>query len=85
MFLKTEEKQFRAQKQAGVGVIKKTAVGLAIAAASSATQAAGPDLTTITGAVDFSTTTAAILAVSALLMVPLVVKKAVKLVMGAIK
>lgn len=57
---------------------------VATLAAAGAANAAGPDLSAITGAVDLSTVGAAILAVGALLVVPIVVKKGVRFVLGMI-
>lgn len=47
--------------------------------------AAGPDMTALTGAVDFGTITAAILAVAALVVVPYLAFKGAKIVIRAIK
>jgi hypothetical protein len=63
---------------------KKYALGLAITAGSVSTFAAPPDYTALTGSIDFSTTTAAILAVAALLGVVLVSKKGAKMILGFI-
>jgi len=63
---------------------KKYALGLAIAAGSASTFAVGPDYTALTAGIDFGTTTAAILAVAALLAVVLVSKKGAKMILGFI-
>lgn len=47
--------------------------------------AVGPDFSSLTGAVDFSTVGTAILAIAALLAVPLVIRKGAKMVLAAIK
>ena len=47
--------------------------------------AVGPDFSTLTGAVDFSTVGAAVLAIAALLAVPLVIRKGARMVLSAIK
>jgi len=47
--------------------------------------AVGPDFTTLTGSVDFSTVGPAILAIAALLAVPLVIRKGAKMVLSAIR
>jgi hypothetical protein len=47
--------------------------------------AAGPDLTALTTAVDFGTVTTAILAVGALIVVPYLAFKGVKIVVRAVK
>lgn len=47
--------------------------------------AAAPDFTALTGAVDFSTVGTAVLAIAALLAVPLVIRKGAKMVLSAIK
>ena len=63
----------------------KFVVGASSAVASVGAFAAAPDFTTLTGAVDFSTVGAAILAIAALLAVPLVIRKGSRMVLGAIK
>lgn len=85
MFLNTEEKQYNAQNQQRVGIIEKTAVGLGLGAASAVTFALPPDFSSLTTAVDFSTVGTAVLAIAALLAVPLVIRKGAKLVLAAIK
>ena len=45
----------------------------------------GPDFTTLTSAVDFSTVGTAVLAIAALIVVPLVTWKGAKMVLRAIK
>ena len=47
--------------------------------------AVGPDFTTLTAAVDFSTVGTAVLAIAALLAVPLVIRKGAKMVLSAIR
>lgn len=47
--------------------------------------AVGPDFSSLTGAVDFSTVGTAVLAISALLAVPLVIRKGARMVLAAIK
>lgn len=49
------------------------------------TFAVGPDFSALTGAVDFSTVGPAVLAIAALLAVPLVIRKGAKFVLSAIK
>ncbi|PTT89364.1 hypothetical protein DBR42_07940 [Pelomonas sp. HMWF004] len=61
---------------------RRRAVIVATLAAAGAANAAGPDLSTITGAIDMSTVGSAILAVGAILVVPSVVKRGVKIVLG---
>lgn len=65
---------------------KITRISLAVVAAVSvgAANAAAPDFTSLTSAVDFSTVGTAILAIGALLAVPLVVKKGARFVLGMI-
>lgn len=55
------------------------------AAVPAAAQATGQDYSTLTSAVDFSTVITAIMAVAALLLAVLVVRKGVRFVLGAIK
>lgn len=66
---------------------KKISLGLGLGLVSAAgTVAAVPvDLTTLTTAVDFSTTTTAILGVAAALIVVYIVWKAAKMVIGALR
>jgi hypothetical protein len=59
-------------------------IGLFLGFASSVF-AVGPDFSSLTGAVDFSTVGTAILAICALLAVPLVIRKGAKMVLAAIK
>ena len=47
--------------------------------------ATGPDFSALTGAVDFSTVGTAVLAIAALLAVPLVIRKGARMVLSAIK
>ena len=47
--------------------------------------AVGPDFTSLTSAVDFSTVGTAVLAITALLAVPAVIKKGARMVLAAIK
>lgn len=65
------------QKRKIAGVAGGTAVGLS--------QAAGPDLTTLTAAVDFGTVTTAILGVGAAIIVVYIAWKGAKMVIGAVK
>lgn len=58
---------------------------IAAATGSGLTFAAGPDLTSLTSAVDFGTTTTAILAIAALLAAVFVAIRAAKTVLGMIK
>lgn len=58
------------------------AAALVVAAASS--HAEGIDLSSLTGAVDFSTVATAVLAIAALMVVPLVAKKAARMVLSMI-
>lgn len=59
------------------GVVVSVAPGLALAA--------GPDLTTLTAAVDFGTVTTAMLGVAAALIVVYIAWKGAKMVLGAVK
>lgn len=56
---------------------------LAVLGAASA-RAEGIDLSSLTGAVDFSTVATAVLAIAALMVVPLVAKKAARMVLSMI-
>lgn len=64
--------------------VNRAAVGGALAAAGSAF-AAGPDFSTLSGAVDFSTVGVAILAIAALQMVPKVVGWGARKVLGMVR
>ena len=64
------------------GIVFAIAVSLGtVAGLASATP---PDFSSLTGAVDFSTVATAVLAIAALLVVPLVVKKGARFVLGMI-
>lgn len=63
----------------------KIATGLALLGASGVASAAAVDLTSLTTAVDFSTTTAAVLGVAAALIVVYIAWKAAKMVIGALR
>jgi hypothetical protein len=54
--------------------IQRGLVAVGVLASAAAANAAGPDFTTLTTAVDFSTVATAILAIAALMIVPGVVK-----------
>ena len=58
---------------------------IALATGSGMAFATGPDLTSLTSAVDFGTTTTAILAIAALLAAVFVAIRAAKTVLGMIK
>lgn len=60
-------------------------LGALVAGGIAHAQAAGPDFSTLTASVDFSTVGTAILAVAALMMVPKVVGWGAKKVMGFIR
>lgn len=64
--------------------IGKTVISLSPAAALSA-HAAGPDLSTLTAAVDFGTVTTALLGVAAAIIVVYIAWKGAKMVLGAVK
>lgn len=63
----------------------KKVVALQIAVIGGAVQAAPVDLTNLTAAVDFSTTTTAVLAVAGALITVYIAWKAAKLVIGAVR
>lgn len=63
----------------------KFIAGSVLAVSSVSAFAVAPDFTALTGAVDFSTVGVAILAISALLAAPLVIRKGAKMVLAAIK
>lgn len=63
----------------------KIAAGVAGASASGMALAAGPDYTTLTTAVDFGSTSTALLAVAAALVVVYITWKGAKLVLQAVK
>jgi hypothetical protein len=73
----------------GVFIMKKRLFAhlavIALATGSGMASAAGPDLTSLTSAVDFGTTTTAILAIAALLAAVFVAIRAAKTVLGMIK
>lgn len=60
-------------------------IGGLLAASSLPALAGGPDLTTLTTAVDFGTVTTAVLAVAASLIVVYIAWKGAKMVLGAVK
>jgi hypothetical protein len=60
-------------------------VALAAIVATSASHAVGPDFTSLTSAVDFSTVATAVLAIAALMIVPKVVGWGAKKVMGFVR
>ncbi|WP_243217584.1 hypothetical protein [Methylobacter sp. S3L5C] len=63
----------------------KFVAGAVLAVSSVSAFAVGPDFSTLTAAVDFSTVGTAVLAIAALLALPLVIKKGAKMVLSAIK
>lgn len=65
-------------------MLKKVA-GVVVAVAPALSFAAGPDLTTLTAAVDFGTVTTAMLGVAAALIVVYIAWKGAKMVLGAVK
>lgn len=65
--------------------LQKIGTGLALVLASASSFAVGPDFSALTGAVDFSTVGTAVLAIAALLAVPLVIRKGARMVLSAIK
>ena len=65
--------------------IGKSVVALPLVAGLSSVYAAGPDMTTLTTAVDFGTVTTAILSVAASLIVVYIAWKGAKMVLGAVK
>lgn len=71
---------FSKLKQYAVGLIA-SALGLVGASA----HAAGPDLTTLTGAVDFGTVTTAVLDVAAALILVYIAWKGAKMVIAAVR
>ena len=64
---------------------QKMVAAIAVTTASVSASAAAPDFTSLTGAVDFSTVGTAVLAIAALLAVPLVIRKGAKMVLAAIR
>jgi hypothetical protein len=62
---------------------RRSFVGAAAVAAGAA-NAAAPDFSSLTSAVDFSSVGTAVLAIAALLVVPLVVKKGARMVLSMI-
>lgn len=60
-------------------------LGLVMGFFGVAAHAAGPDLTTLTAAVDFGTVTTAMLGVAAALIVVYIAWKGAKMVLGAVK
>lgn len=67
-----------------VPVARRAAIGGALVSAGSAF-AAGPDFSTLTGAVDFSTVGTAMLAIAALMMAPKVIGWGARKVMGFVR
>lgn len=65
--------------------IGKSVVALAPAVGLSSSYAAGPDLSTLTAAVDFGTVTTALLGVAAAIIVVYIAWKGAKMVLGAVK
>lgn len=65
--------------------IFKKLSGVVLLSSAAAAQAAGPDLTSLTTAVDFGTVTTAILGVSAAIIVVYIAWKGAKMVIGAVK
>jgi len=65
--------------------LKKRALALVGASASVPALAAGPDMTSLTTAVDFGTVTTAVLAVAAAVIVVYIAWKGAKLVVGAVR
>lgn len=63
----------------------KFVAGAILAASSVSAFAVGPDFSALTAAVDFSTVGPAVLAIAALLAVPLVIRKGAKMVLAAIR
>ncbi|WP_243217578.1 hypothetical protein [Methylobacter sp. S3L5C] len=63
----------------------KFVAGAVLAVSSVSAFAVGPDFTPLTAAVDFSTVGTAVLAIAALLALPLVIKKGAKMVLSAIR
>lgn len=59
--------------------------GVVVAVASGSAMAAGPDLSTLTTAVDFGTVTAALLGVGASVIVVYIAWKGAKMVIAAVK
>lgn len=64
--------------------IQRGLVAAGVLVAAGAANAAAPDFSSLTAAVDLSTVGTAILAIAALLAVPLVVKKGARFVLGMI-
>lgn len=64
--------------------IQRGLVAAGVLVATGAANAAGPDFTALSGAVDLGTVGTAILAVAALLVIPLVVKKGARMVLSMI-
>lgn len=63
----------------------KYAVGTGLATLGGSAMAAGPDLTTVTAAVDFGTVTTAVLGVAAALIVVYIAWKGASMVIAAVK
>lgn len=64
--------------------IKRGLIAAGVLVATGAANAAAPDFSSLTGAVDFSSVGTAILAIGALLAVPAVVKKGTRIVLSMI-
>lgn len=71
-------------KQVVAGLVATTA-GLLGLSASKESYAVGPDLTTVTAAVDFGTVTTAVLGVAAALIVVYIAWKGAKMVIAAVR
>lgn len=63
----------------------KSAAGLALIGASGSVLAAGPDMSSLSSAIDFGTVVTAVLAAAAALIVVYIAWKGAKLVIGAVK
>lgn len=64
---------------------RESLVALPLTVAAGSALAAGPDLSTITGAVDFGTVTTALLGVGAAIIVVYIAWKGAKMVISAVK
>lgn len=76
---------FSKAKQIATGVAVTTVVVMAPAAHATGTGTAAPDLSSLTNAVDFSTTITAILAIAGLLAGVYISIKGIKFVLGLLK
>lgn len=68
-----------------MNAMKKCLALVAVAAASTGAIAAGPDMTTLTAAVDFSTVTTAVLGAAASLILVYLAVKGARLLIGMIR